>query len=109
MDVNKNSESVITITLSLQVELRTLLEEGAEEFAKKCHDALTEELSPILGIRIVPPPVTEPHAPTEERVPVAEAPRAEPMRDDSNLTAGSSLEAQLPPSQRRRADNTDAT
>lgn len=100
MDVNKSSESVVTITLSLQVELRTLLEEGAEEFAKKCHDALEQELAPILGIR-KPPPAPELHTDAETRA-AEPAPIPEPMQDDSHLTAGSSLEAQIPPSQRRQ-------
>lgn len=109
MDVSKSSESTVTITVSIQVELRTLLEEGTQEFAKRCREALEEELAPILGIGRAP----EPAPPVDRAVQEAAAPdRAQELpgrpleggMDENSQNESSSMSAQLPPSAQRHRD-----
>jgi hypothetical protein len=116
MDVNKSSESVITITVSVSVELRTLLEEGTQPFAVQCRAALEEELAPILGIgqrapqvpadarRAAEPPnasnLTPPVMLADEATTEVAGP-AERNEIAALPSPDESAEAQIPPSQRR--------
>lgn len=108
MDVTKSSESSITVTVSVTVDLRTLLEDGMESFAVQCRAALEEELAPIMGIGSrgtmpAPAPVLAPivSAAVDNFTQPTETVEVSHDEFDIGTSPAESLDAQMPPSQRR--------
>src|SRR6266705_4779549 len=97
MDVNKTSDSRITFTISVEVELGVLLEEGAAAFAVKCREALEAELVPIL--RIGAPPLEAARVTSE---PTVQASPERVQESPSVIYPEDSMDAQIPPSARGR-------